>query len=255
MKTNQKVIETRNLSRVFKSGEFEVHALSGVDLVVEQGEFVAVMGSSGSGKSTLLHILGCLDKPTSGDYFLDGVYVNTLDENELAAIRNEKVGFIFQSYNLLPRASALENVELPLIYSRRASVIDPDEIAKRVLGLVGLADRLAHKPKEMSGGQQQRVAIARALVNDPAIILSDEATGNLDSKTSLDIVDLFVRLNESGKTILMITHEPEIARFAKRIVTFQDGRIISDALVVNRNSKEAALRALDNFQEADETLL
>ena len=254
MKTNQKVIETRNLSRVFKSGEFEVHALSDVDLVVEQGEFVAVMGSSGSGKSTLLHILGCLDKPTSGDYFLDGVYVNSLDENELAAIRNEKIGFIFQSYNLLPRASALENVELPLIYSRRARLIDPDDIAKHALELVGLGDRLAHKPKEMSGGQQQRVAIARALVNDPAIILSDEATGNLDSKTSLDIADLFVRLNESGKTILMITHEPGIAQFAKRIVTFKDGRIINDELVINRNSREAALRTLDNFQEADEAL-
>lgn len=255
MKANQRVIETRNLSRVFKSGEFEVHALSGVDLVVEHGEFVAVMGSSGSGKSTLLHILGCLDRPTSGDYFLDGVYVNRLNENELAAIRNEKIGFIFQSYNLLPRASALENVELPLIYSRRARLIDQDEVARHALELVGLADRLAHKPKEMSGGQQQRVAIARALVNDPAIILSDEATGNLDSKTSLDIVDLFVRLNESGKTILMITHEPEIARFAKRMVTFKDGTIISDEPVVNRNSREAALRALDNFQEADEPLL
>ena len=254
MNANQRVIETRNLSRVFKSGEFEVHALSGVDLIVERGEFVAVMGSSGSGKSTLLHILGCLDKPTSGEYFLDGVYVNRLDENELAAIRNEKIGFIFQSYNLLPRATALENVELPLMYSRRSKLIDPDEIARHALERVGLADRLTHKPKEMSGGQQQRVAIARALVNDPAIILSDEATGNLDSKTSLDIADLFVSLNESGKTILMITHEPEIARFSKRIVTFQDGRIISDEPVINRNSREAALRALDNFQETDETI-
>lgn len=241
------VIEVKKISRVFKTGEVEVQALHAVDLTVKEGEFVAVMGASGSGKSTFLHILGCLDKPSSGEYYLDGVYVNDLDDNALADIRNQKIGFIFQSFNLLPRQTAIENVELPLIYDRSERHKHPEEIAQQALERVGLGDRLTHKPSEMSGGQQQRVAIARALVNDPAIILADEATGNLDSKSGLDIADLFVRLNDQGKTILMITHEPDIARFAKRIITFRDGTIVSDEMVKNRNSKAAALSALDQF--------
>ena len=238
---NIPVIEVRKVSRVFRNGPIEVQALKDVDLTIHRGEFVAVMGASGSGKSTLLHILGCLDKPTSGEYYLDGVHVNTLDHNELADIRNQKIGFIFQNYNLLARTSALENVELPLIYNRSGRFKDSTAIARKALERVGLGDRVNHRPNEMSGGQQQRVAIARALVNDPAIILSDEATGNLDSKSSLDIADLFVQLNDQGKTILMITHEPDIAHFAKRIVTFRDGMIISDQAVANRNTKETAL--------------
>lgn len=229
-----RVIETKKLSRVFKNGDIEVHALCDVDLVIERGEFVAIMGASGSGKSTLLHILGCLDKPTAGDYFLDGVHVNTLDKNQLADIRNQKIGFIFQSYNLLARTTAVENVELPLIYNRSGRFTNPTEIAKRALQQVGLGDRLEHKPNQMSGGQQQRVAIARALVNDPAILLSDEATGNLDSKASIEIAELFVRLNDEGKTIVMITHEPDIASYAKRIITFLDGKMVTDNAVRER---------------------
>lgn len=229
-----RVIETKKLSKVFKNGTVEVRALCDVDLAIKRGEFVAIMGASGSGKSTLLHILGCLDKPTSGEYFLDGVYVNTLDKNQLADIRNQKIGFIFQSYNLLARTTAIENVELPLIYNRSGIFPNSKEIAKRALELVGLGDRLDHKPNQMSGGQQQRVAIARALVNNPAIILSDEATGNLDSKASIEIAELFVRLNDDGKTIVMITHEPDIARYARRIITFRDGRIITDEPVTER---------------------
>ncbi len=236
------VIEVKNLSRVFKNGDIEVQALKDVSLTIQKGEFVAVMGASGSGKSTLLNILGCLDMPTSGEYYLDGVHVNELDKNELADIRNQKIGFIFQSYNLLARTTALENVELPLIYSRTGRFSNGKEIAKRALEQVGLGDRLEHRPNEMSGGQQQRVAIARALVNDPAIILSDEATGNLDSRSSYEIADLFVQLNDRGTTILMITHEPDIAGFAKRIVTFRDGQIVRDEPVNDRNSKEEALR-------------
>ena len=245
MSEKKKVIETRKVSRVFKNGEIEVHALTDVDLVIEQGEFVAIMGSSGSGKSTFLNILGCLDQPTSGEYDLDGVRVTSLNKNQLADIRNQKIGFIFQSYNLLSRTSALENVELPLVYDRTGRFSNPSELARKALEQVGLGNRTHHKTNELSGGQQQRVAIARALVNDPALILADEATGNLDSKTSIDIADLFVRLNDGGKTILMITHEPEIAQFAKRIVTFRDGRILTDEIIENRSTKESALRDLE----------
>lgn len=230
----QRVIEIKKLSRIFKNGEIEVHALVDVDLVIGRGEFVAIMGASGSGKSTLLNILGCLDKASAGEYFLDGVHVNTLNKNQLADIRNQKIGFIFQSYNLLARTTALENVELPLIYNRTGRFPDPKAIAKKALQQVGLGDRLEHRPNQMSGGQQQRVAIARALVNDPAIILSDEATGNLDSKASIEIAELFVRLNDEGKTIVMITHEPDIAQYARRIITFRDGKIMTDKPVTER---------------------
>jgi putative ABC transport system ATP-binding protein len=241
----KKVIETKKVSRVFKNGDIEVHALTDVDLTIEEGEFVAIMGASGSGKSTFLNILGCLDKPTSGDYFLDGVHVNNLNKNQLADIRNQKIGFIFQSYNLLSRTSALENVELPLVYDRTGRFSNSKELAIQALRQVGLEDRIHHKTNELSGGQQQRVAIARALVNDPALILSDEATGNLDSKASIDIADLFVHLNNEGKTILMITHEPEIAQFAKRMVYMRDGRILTDEIIKNRSTKESALKDLE----------
>ncbi|KGL63400.1 ABC transporter ATP-binding protein [Polaribacter sp. Hel1_85] len=241
----KKVIETKKLGRVFINGDIEVHALSEINISIEEGEFVAIMGSSGSGKSTLLHILGCLDQPSSGEYYLDGVFVNTLNKNELADIRNQKIGFIFQSYNLLARTTALENVELPLVYDRTGRFSNSKELAKKALEQVGLGNRTHHKTNELSGGQQQRVAIARALVNNPALILSDEATGNLDSRTSIDIADLFVTLNNEGKTILMITHEPEIAQFAKRIIYLRDGHVLTDELIHNRSTKESALKDLE----------
>ncbi len=239
------VIETKNLCRVFSSGEIKVNALTNVNIVIEKGEFVAIMGASGSGKSTLLNILGCLDKPSSGDYFLDGVHINKLNKNQLADIRNKKIGFIFQSYNLLSRTTALENVGLPLVYDRTGRFSNPTEIAKKALEQVGLGDRIYHKTNQLSGGQQQRVAIARALVNDPALILSDEATGNLDSKSSIDVADLFVQLNNKGKTIVMITHEPEIAQFAKRMIYLRDGFVLTDELIKNRSTKESALKDLE----------
>jgi len=241
----KKVIETNKVCRVFKNGEIEVHAVTDIDLMIEEGEFVAIMGASGSGKSTFLNILGCLDKPTSGDYYLDGVHVNKLNKNELADVRNQKIGFIFQSYNLLSRTTAIENVELPLVYDRTGRFSNSKELAKKALEQVGLGDRLHHKTNQLSGGEQQRVAIARALVNDPALILSDEATGNLDSKSSIDVADLFVELNDKGKTIVMITHEPEIAQFAKRMIYLRDGRILTDEIIKNRSTKESALRDLE----------
>jgi len=240
----KKVIETKKLSRVFKNGEIEVHALSDIDMVIHEGEFVAIMGASGSGKSTLLHIIGCLDRPTSGEYRLDTILVNDLSKNQLADIRNQKIGFIFQSYNLLSRTTALENVELPLIYNRTGQFSDSKQRAKKALAQVGLSDRLYHRTNELSGGQQQRVAIARALVNEPTLILADEPTGNLDSKSSFDIADLFVQLNDQGKTIVMITHEPDIARFAKRIIYLRDGRVITDKRIENRYTRELAYKEL-----------
>lgn len=242
--TAKKVIETRKISRTFKNGDIEVHALTDIDLTIEEGEFVAIMGSSGSGKSTLLHILGCLDRPTSGEYELDGIKVNGLDKNQLADIRNQKIGFIFQSYNLLSRTTALENVELPLVYDRTGRFSNTKALAKKALEQVGLADRKYHRTNELSGGQQQRVTIARALVNNPALILADEPTGNLDTKNSIDIADLFVRLNNEGITIVMITHEEEIAQFAKRLIYLRDGRILTDEIIKNRSTKESALKAL-----------
>jgi putative ABC transport system ATP-binding protein len=242
---SKKVIETKKLSRIFKNGEIEVLALTDIDMIINEGEFVAIMGASGSGKSTLLHIIGCLDSPTSGEYDLDSVRVNELNKNQLADVRNQKIGFIFQSYNLLSRTTALENVELPLIYNRTGQFSNSKELAKKALEQVGLSDRMHHKTNELSGGQQQRVAIARALVNNPALILADEPTGNLDSKSSFDIADLFVQLNNKGKTIVMITHEPEIAQFAKRMIYLRDGRIISDKMIENRSTQEFAIKELE----------
>ena len=232
------VIEIRDLTRVYKVGGGEVRALDGISLDVKPGEFLAVMGPSGSGKSTFMNIVGCLDRPTSGRYVLEGVDVSTLDRNARADIRNGKIGFVFQSFNLLPRTTALENVELPLIYSRTKSLKDAEmrERARVCLAKVGLADRWDHTSAQLSGGQQQRVAIARSLVNDPAIVLADEPTGNLDSKTSEDVMSVFQSLNEEGRTVVLITHEPDIAEFAKRVVTFRDGKIVSDVAAKSRRA-------------------
>ncbi|MBL7084276.1 MAG: ABC transporter ATP-binding protein [Candidatus Aminicenantes bacterium] len=222
------VIETRRLTKSYQMGETIVHALRDVDFMVETEELIAVMGASGSGKSTLLNILGCLDKPSSGEYILEGKPVSELGKKEYAPFRNEKFGFVFQSFNLLPRTSALENVELPLVYDRAGRVGKPRRAAEEALRRVGLGDRMHHMPNQLSGGEQQRVAIARALVNNPAIILADEPTGNLDTSTSADVMTLFQELNRDGMTIIVVTHDPEIAECAKRIVLMRDGRIHGD---------------------------
>ncbi len=223
-------------------GEVVVHALRGVDLTVMRGELVAVMGASGSGKSTLMNVLGCLDRPTSGEYYLDGRDVSRLTRDEYAEIRNQRIGFVFQTYNLLPRTSALENVELPLLYDHDGRVKDARATAAAALERVGLGDRLEHEPSELSGGEQQRVAIARALVNNPAIILADEPTGNLDSRTSVDVMTVFQELNDQGITIVIVTHEPEIAQYAKRVVVMRDGRIVGDRQVWDRRSARMDLQ-------------
>jgi putative ABC transport system ATP-binding protein len=223
------LIELRNVSKVYQMGEVQVRALNDVTFGIEEGELTAIMGPSGSGKSTLMNIIGCLDQATSGQYLLDGIDVSTLDDNELARIRNRRVGFVFQMYNLLPRTTALDNVEVPLMY---AGVRNRRERAMQVLAEVGLADRARHRPNELSGGEQQRVAIARALVNDPDIILADEPTGNLDSKTGLEIIELFQRLNlERGITVIYVTHDREIAQFTRRIIHLRDGALVGNEQV------------------------
>ena len=231
---NEIVIQTDKIVKTYASGSNEVHALRGIDLTVQRGEFIAIMGTSGSGKSTLMNLLGCLDTPTSGSYSLDGVRVDGLDRNALAAIRNKKLGFVFQGFNLLPRTSAVENVELPLLYDRSGKKRDTRALAVAALGRVGLSDRLDHEPSELSGGQQQRVAIARALVTEPALVLADEPTGNLDTRTSMEVMALFQELNDQGITILVVTHEPDVAVYAKRVVEVRDGKIRRDEPVKNR---------------------
>jgi putative ABC transport system ATP-binding protein len=238
------IIETRHLRKQFQIGEVVIHALRGVDLVVEEGDFVAIMGASGSGKSTLMNLLGCLDQPTSGEYILDGESVNELSMDDRARIRNEKIGFVFQGFNLLARTSAIENVELPLFYDASARKKDVRALAIDALHTVGLGDRMEHEPSQLSGGQQQRVAIARALVNQPSIILADEPTGNLDSVTSIDVMGLFQQLNEKGITIVLVTHERDIARYTKRIVEVKDGLIRRDLRIVNRGNAAEDLRKL-----------
>ena len=233
---NDIVIQTDKIVKTYASGSNEVHALRGIDLTVHRGEFIAIMGTSGSGKSTLMNLLGCLDMPTSGSYSLDGVRVDGLDKNALAAIRNQKLGFVFQGFNLLPRTSAVENVELPLLYDRSGKKRDTQALAVAALTRVGLGDRMDHQPSELSGGQQQRVAIARALVTEPALVLADEPTGNLDTRTSTEVMALFQELNEQGITIVLVTHEHDIAVYAKRIVEVRDGRIRRDEPVKNRRS-------------------
>jgi putative ABC transport system ATP-binding protein len=224
-----RLIQIDHLAKTYMLGEVEVHALRGVTLEIRRGEFVAIMGASGSGKSTFMNILGCLDKPTKGSYVLDGIDVSGLTRDELARIRNNKLGFVFQGFNLLSRTSAIENVELPLLYGS-SSIRDREERAVKALNMVGLGDRVHHYPNQLSGGQQQRVAIARALVNDPSIVLADEPTGNLDSRTSVEVMGIFQELNEKGITIILVTHEPDIAQFAKRHIIFRDGKIKSDRL-------------------------
>ncbi len=239
-----RILDISELKREFKMGSEIVRALKGVSFTVDAGEFVTIMGSSGSGKTTMLNILGCLDKPTDGKYLLDGVNVKEMSRNDLAKLRNHKIGFVFQSYNLLARTSAVENVELPLLYNKEIPAKERREKAIHALEAVRLADRLDHMPNQLSGGQQQRVAIARALVNEPVMILADEATGNLDTRTSYEIMSLFQELNSKGKTIVFVTHEPDIAAFSSRTVTLKDGRVIKDTKNESIRSAKEALDAL-----------
>lgn len=245
---NDVIIKIENLRRDFQVGSETVRALKGISFNIQRGEFVSIMGASGSGKSTLLNILGCLDKPTSGEYFIDGISVATSSKDDLSTIRNRKIGFIFQSYNLLARTSALENVELPLLYNSTVSSKERKERAAYALEQVGLSDRMGHMPNQLSGGQQQRVAIARALVNDPVILLADEATGNLDTRTSYEIMSLFQKLNERQKTIAFVTHEPDIAIFTGRNIMLRDGHIIKDERI-DTQSAQAALDALPRSED------
>jgi putative ABC transport system ATP-binding protein len=238
MTTTEPVIRVENLVRTYDLGEVKVRALRGVSLAIETGDFVAIMGTSGSGKSTFMNALGCLDRPTSGRYFLDGIDVAGMTSDELARVRNRRIGFVFQGFNLLSRTSALENVEVPMMYAG-VPTGERVERATQMLERVGLAKREDHHPSQLSGGQQQRVAIARALVNRPSVLLADEPTGNLDSRTSIEIVQLFQDLNTQGLTILIVTHEPDIAAFAKRVITFRDGRVIADKRMAQKSARDA----------------
>ncbi|MDQ6624072.1 MAG: ABC transporter ATP-binding protein [Verrucomicrobiota bacterium] len=244
------MIRLEDVHKTYRTGEVDVHAVRGVTLEIARGEFVALMGSSGSGKSTLMNVLGCLDRPTAGRYLLDGEDVSSLSRDRLADVRNQKLGFVFQNFNLLARTSALENVELPLLYgTRRFTSAELREQADRVLAAVGLDGRGGHHPSQLSGGQQQRVAIARALINDPEVLLADEPTGNLDSRTSVEVMEIFQGLNAKGITIVMVTHEPDIASYAKRDVIMRDGRILSDRAVERRLDARAELAKLKDVQE------
>lgn len=240
----KKVIELQDIRRNFHVGDETVHALRGVSFTIEEGEFVTIMGTSGSGKSTLLNILGCLDTPTSGEYLLDGIPVRTMSKSQRARLRNRKIGFVFQNYNLLPKTTAVENVELPLMYNSKVSSAERLKRATDALLAVGLGDRLGHRSNQMSGGQMQRVAIARALVNDPAVILADEATGNLDTRTSFEILVLFQRLHAEGRTIIFVTHNPEIAQYSSRNIRLSDGHIIEDKVNSGILSAAEALSSL-----------
>lgn len=243
------IIKVENLRRTFDVGIEKVHALRGISFEIKEGEFVSIMGTSGSGKSTLLNILGCLDRPTSGEYYIDDTPVSKRSKDELSTLRNQKIGFVFQSYNLLSRTSALENVELPLLYNSKISKSERRERSIHALKQVGLEDRMYHMPNQLSGGQQQRVAIARALVNDPVILLADEATGNLDTRTSYEIMNLFQKLNSDGKTIGFVTHETDIANFTSRTIKLRDGNIIQDEIVKPLSAKEMldALPITDDY--------
>jgi putative ABC transport system ATP-binding protein len=243
------VIDISGVKKVYRMGETEVFALRGVDLTVNAGELLAVMGSSGSGKSTLMNILGCLDVPTEGSYVLDGIRVDGMSRNDLADLRNRKLGFVFQGFNLLPRTSAVENVELPLLYDRTGRWTNTRALAIEALKRVGLGDRLDHQPSELSGGQQQRVAIARALVTQPTLLLADEPTGNLDSRTSIEVMALFQALNEQGITVIIVTHEPDIAQYAHRVIDVRDGQIMKDHVVAERRRAADDVLMLD--AEAD----
>ena len=238
------LIEVKDLIKTYHMGDIEVHALRGVSYTIKKGDFVAIMGASGSGKSTFMNIIGCLDKPTSGEYFIDGVDALKLNKNQLAEFRNRKIGFIFQSFNILPRTSALENVELPLLYNNTVNAKGRKERAIKALQLVGLQDRMNNMPNQLSGGQQQRVAIARALVNEPLVIMADEPTGNLDSRTSYEIMGIFQELNSKGITIVMVTHEHDIAQFAASNIIFKDGKIIESNNVKDRKNAMEELNKL-----------
>ena len=246
---NKTVIELQNIKRNFQVGDETVHALRGVSFTITEGEFVTIMGTSGSGKSTLLNTLGCLDTPTSGEYLLDGISVRTMSKPQRAVLRNRKIGFVFQSYNLLPKTTAVENVELPLMYNSGVSASERRRRAIEALRAVGLADRLEHKSNQMSGGQMQRVAIARALVNNPAVILADEATGNLDTRTSFEILVLFQKLHAEGRTIIFVTHNPEIAQYSSRNIVLRDGQVKDDSVNPNILSAAEALAALPVQEE------
>ena len=245
----KKVIEIQNIKRDFQVGDETVHALRGVSFTINEGEFVTIMGNSGSGKSTLLNILGCLDTPTSGEYLLDDIPVRTMSKPQRAVLRNRKIGFVFQSYNLLPKTTAVENVELPLMYNSSVSASERRRRAVESLQAVGLGDRLEHKSNQMSGGQMQRVAIARALVNNPAVILADEATGNLDTRTSFEILVLFQKLHAEGRTIIFVTHNPEIAQYSSRNIRLRDGHVIEDTTNPKILSADEALAALPKNDE------
>ena len=243
------VIELQNIKRNFRVGDETVHALRGVSFTITEGEFVTIMGTSGSGQSTLLNTLGCLDTPTSGEYLLDGISVRTMSKPQRAVLRNRKIGFVFQSYNLLPKTTAVENVELPLMYNSGVSASERRRRAIEALRAVGLGDRLEHKSNQMSGGQMQRVAIARALVNNPAVILADEATGNLDTRTSFEILVLFQKLHAEGRTIIFVTHNPEIAQYSSRNIVLRDGQVKDDSVNPNILSAAEALAALPVQEE------
>ena len=243
------IIKVENIRRDFKVGDETVHALRGVSFDIREGEFVTIMGTSGSGKSTLLNILGCLDTPTSGEYILDGNSVRTMSKNQRAMLRNRKIGFVFQNYNLLPKTTALENVELPLLYNPGISARERAERAREALEAVGLGNRLSHRSNQMSGGQQQRVAIARALVNNPAVILADEATGNLDTRTSFSILTLFQKLHREGRTIIFVTHNPELADYSSRNIVLRDGKVVSDTRNPSIASAEEAYKALPSVDD------
>jgi len=245
------VIQLEDVHKIYQTGEVEVHAVQGVSLQISQGEFVALMGASGSGKSTMMNIVGCLDRPTKGKYLLDGIDVSQLNRDDLADIRNQKIGFVFQGFNLLARTSALENVELPMLYTRqRSSGPSQRERAMQALKMVGLGDRADHTPNQLSGGQQQRVAIARGLANNPSLLLADEPTGNLDSRTSVEIMGVFQKLNDQGITIVMVTHETDVAQYTKRMVVMRDGKVVSDVAVTDRLNAEIELRRLDEEHKA-----
>ncbi|MGN1376675.1 MAG: ABC transporter ATP-binding protein [Prevotella sp.] len=245
------VIELKDVKRNFRVGDEIVHALRGVSFTIHEGEFVTIMGTSGSGKSTLLNQLGCLDTPSSGEYLLDGISVRTMKKSERAVLRNRKIGFVFQNYNLLPKTTSVENVELPLMYNSSISAVERRERAIKALEAVGLGNRLYHKSNQMSGGQMQRVAIARALVNNPAVLLADEATGNLDTRTSFEILVLFQKLHAAGRTIIFVTHNPEIAAYSSRNIVLRDGMIRSDIINNNIQSAEEALKQLPLTQDND----
>lgn len=246
---NKAVIELQNIKRNFQVGDETVHALRGVSFTIREGEFVTIMGTSGSGKSTLLNTLGCLDTPTSGEYLLDGISIRTMSKPQRAVLRNRKIGFVFQSYNLLPKTTAVENVELPLMYNSSVSASERRRRAIEALQAVGLGDRLEHKSNQMSGGQMQRVAIARALVNNPAVILADEATGNLDTRTSFEILVLFQKLHAEGRTIIFVTHNPEIAQYSSRNIVLRDGQIKDDTINTQIQNAAEALAALPKQEE------